>query len=203
MLHRLHRISALLIGCYVAGHIANHMLALLGVDAHIAYMEQYRHIYRAPVIEPVLLTCVLFQVASGLVFIARRWGKRRGFFDHVQAISGGYLAFFLLFHVGAVLYGRTVQGVDTNFYFAAAGLHLGYFPLFFMPYYTLAVAAFFSHVACGLRWLLRSHLSQRLRDRLAIAVMLLGLLLGLVIVAAFAGAFYAVEIPSAYCFSDC
>ncbi|WP_346838606.1 hypothetical protein [Microbulbifer sp. SAOS-129_SWC] len=203
MLHRLHRISALLISLYILGHLTNHLIALEGVQAHIAFMKSYRQIYRAALVEPLLLGCALFQVGSGITFIARRWGQRHGFFDRAQAISGGYLAFFLLFHVGAVLYGRTVPGLDTNFYFAAAGLHLGKFPLFFAPYYALAVTAYFTHVACGLRWLLRERLPPPLRDRAALGVMSLGLLLGVTIVATFSGAFYPVRIPAAYCFSGC
>ncbi|MCW8126105.1 hypothetical protein OQE62_05940 [Microbulbifer halophilus] len=202
MLHRLHRISALLISVYVLFHLTNHLVALAGVEAHIDFMRSYRQVYRAAPVELLLLICVFFQVASGITFILRRRGQRRGFFDRAQAISGGYLAFFLLFHVGAVLYGRS-QGLDTNFNFAAATLNLGAFPVFFTPYYTLAVAAYFTHLACGLRWLLRARLPTATLDRAAVALMALGLLLGLTIVATFSGAFYPVRIPAEYCVTSC
>ncbi|WP_226647063.1 hypothetical protein [Microbulbifer variabilis] len=203
MLHKLHRISALLISLYVLFHLTNHVIALGGVSAHINFMENLRPIYRAKVIEPILLFCALFQVTSGIIFIARRWGKRRGFFDHAQAISGGYLAFFLMFHVSAVMYGRLVQGLDTNFFFAAAGLQPGAYPWFFLPYYTLAVVAYFTHLACGLRWILREHLSTQTLNRAAGGVMTVGLLLGLTIVSTFSGAIYPIALPNEYCLNKC
>ena len=202
MLHRLHRISALLISLYVLFHLTNHLFALEGIEAHIDTMRSFRQVYRSALVEPLLLACVLFQVASGITFILRRRGQRRGFFDHAQAISGGYLAFFLLFHVGAVLYGRS-QGLDTNFNFAAATLNLNAFPVFFAPYYTLAVVAYFTHLACGLRWLLRARFPAATLDRAAGALMTLGLLLGLTVVATFSGAFYPVQIPAEYCVTAC
>ncbi|MGL6162681.1 hypothetical protein [Microbulbifer sp.] len=203
MLHRLHRISALLISLYVVFHLANHLAALGGVETHIAFMQNYRQVYRASLVEPLLLACVLFQVGSGITFIVRRRGQRRGFFDRAQALSGAYLAFFLLFHLSAVLYGRFVQGLDTNFYFAAAGLQPGAYPGFFMPYYALAVLAYFTHLACGLSWLTRRRLPTVARDRAAIGAMALGLLLAVTIVAAFSGVLYPVELPAEYCLGNC
>lgn len=203
MLYRLHRISALLISLYVVFHLANHLTALGGVEAHIGFMQGYRKVYRASLVEPLLLACVLFQVGSGITFLIRRRGQRRGFFDRAQALSGAYLAFFLLFHLGAVLYGRAAQGLDTNFYFAAAGLQPGAYPVFFIPYYSLAVLAYFTHLACGLRWLLRQRLPQQTLDRAAAGTMSLGLLLAVTIVATFSGALYPVELPVEYCLGDC
>jgi hypothetical protein len=43
-------------------------------------------------------------------------GQRQNFFDRLQAVSGGYLAFFLLNYVGAVLFARPVLDLDTNFF---------------------------------------------------------------------------------------
>jgi len=203
MLHRLHRLSALLISLYVVFHLANHLAALGGVEAHIAFMRNYRQVYRASLVEPLLLACVLFQVGSGITFLIRRRGQRRGFFDRAQALSGAYLAFFLLFHLGAVLYGRAAQGLDTNFYFAAAGLQPGAYPAFFMPYYSLAVLAYFTHLTCGLRWLLRRRLPPQTLDRAAAGAMSLGLLLAVTIVATFSGALYPVELPAEYCLGNC
>ncbi|MFA0811414.1 hypothetical protein [Microbulbifer epialgicus] len=203
MLHKLHRISALLISLYVLFHLTNHVIALYGVEAHIRFMEGFRPIYRATLIEPILLLCALFQVGSGITFIVRRWGQRRGFFDHAQAISGGYLAFFLVFHVSAVLYGRLVQGLDTNFFFAAAGLQPRAYPIFFVPYYTLAVVAYFTHLACGLRWVLQKHLSTQFLNRAAGGVMTVGFILGLTIVSTFSGTYYPIALPSEYCLNKC
>jgi hypothetical protein len=104
-----------------------------------------------------------------------------------QAASGAYVALFLAIHVGAVLAGRA-GGLDTNFYFAAAGLHVWPFVLFFAPYYFLAVAALFVHLGCALR-----------RGNAVVALSSgAGIVVAGVIVAALMGQVVPVEIPAQY-----
>jgi hypothetical protein len=50
--------------------------------------------------------------------------------------------------VSAVLSGRFFLNLDTNFYFGVAGVISFPFNLFFIPYYALAIIAFFAHIAC-------------------------------------------------------
>ncbi|MES2934205.1 MAG: hypothetical protein V4805_12050 [Pseudomonadota bacterium] len=198
MLHRLHRISACIIGAYIVVHLFNHLLALQSIEAHVRFMESFRLIYRHRMVEALLLMCVMFQIGSGVYFIQRRWGQRRGFFEKLQALSGGYLAYFLLAHVGAVLFGRITLGLDTNFYFAAAGIHVSPLQYYFIPYYFLAVVAIFGHIACAVHWLARAHLRQAARDYVAYATLAVGVLVGALIVGALAGGFYEVRIPQEY-----
>lgn len=198
MLHTLHRTSAGVIGAFVAVHILNHLLAIHSVDLHVAFMEAFRQVYRHSVIEVILLGCVVFQIGSGMYFVLRRWGQRRGFFERLQAISGGYLAFFLSVHVSAVLFGRLELGLDTNFYYAAAGMHVPPFHIFFLPYYFLAVVALFGHLACAFHWLARNRLSGIARDRVGYASLAVGVLASALIVSAFAGVFYPVDVPLDY-----
>ena len=148
----------------------------------------------------MLLACVAFQIGSGVYFIKNRWRQRRGFFERVQALSGGYLAYFLLIHVGAVLFGRAVLKLDTNFYYAAAGMHIPPFPFhyYFLPYYFLAVIAIFVHVACAIHWLTREKLAEPSRNYLGCAVLTAGIATAALIVAAFAGVFYDIQIPQEY-----
>lgn len=198
MLHRLHRISACVIGSFVVFHLGNHLIAFGGIEAHLAVMERLRSVYRLTAVELLLLFCVAFQVGSGLWFVKSRWGQRSGFLDRLQAASGAYLAFFLLIHVGAVLAGRLLMGLDTNFYFAAAGMHVSPFQWYFVPYYFLAVVAIFVHVACGLHWLLRHHMNEAARNLAAGIAVLVGVVLAVVIVSALAGVFYEVAVPPEY-----
>ena len=115
-LRRFHGLSALLLVAYAVVHIANHLAGLAGAEAHIAFMHAFRSVYRTPVIEVMLLAAVTFQICSGLTLVVRGWKQRQGFIPWLQAGSGAYVAFFLLIHVGAVLFGRTVLNLDTNFY---------------------------------------------------------------------------------------
>lgn len=88
MLHRFHQASACIIGAYLLVHLINHLLAIHSVEAHMAFMEAFRQLYRRPVVEFVLLGCVLFQGGYGLYFIKNRWGQRHGFFERLQRFQG-------------------------------------------------------------------------------------------------------------------
>jgi succinate dehydrogenase/fumarate reductase cytochrome b subunit len=194
---RLHRAAAIVAGSYVLVHLANHLLALKGIGAHLAFMEAARKITRIPAIEALLLLAVVVQAGSGLRLLWRRRGQRRLPFGRLRALSGAYLAFFLAVHVVSVLFGRAVLHLDTNFYFAAAGLQVGPYPLFFVPYYGLAVAALFVHLACAARRL-AGGLAAATRERLAWGGIALGAVAAVLIVASFSGVFYPVDLPPAY-----
>lgn len=198
---RLHRFAAAAVGAYVLVHLVNHLLALRGIGAHIAFMRAVRQVSRVPVVEALLLLGVIVQAGSGLWMLVRRArspAPRRLLFERLQLWSGAYLAFFLLVHVVSVLAGRAVLGLDTNFYFAAAGLQVRPYPLFFLPYYGLAVAALFVHLACALRRRLPAAMPLALRERAAWGTIMLGAVLAVLIAATFSGAFYPVDLPPAY-----
>jgi succinate dehydrogenase/fumarate reductase cytochrome b subunit len=149
-------------------------------------MAVARRLYHQPIVEVLLLVCVLSQVTSGLCLIIQRWNQRRGWVAWLQAISGAMLAFFLLVHVVAVVYGRAVLNLDTNFYFAAAGFHVPPNQFFFGPYYFFAVLALFIHLGCAVYWCF-DNLSPETR-RLVIAIpVLVGCAVSLLIVLSLAG----------------
>jgi hypothetical protein len=149
-------------------------------------------------VEPILWMAAAFQGVSGIYFITTRWGKRNGFFDRLQALSGAYLAFFLLVHLAAITFGRVALKLDTNFYYAAAGMHIAPFQLFFFPYYFLAIFALFAHISCAMHWLLRERISETMRHTLAFILLATGFAVSTLIVLAFGGAFYTVKIPPQY-----
>ena len=201
---RLHRIAATALGLYALVHLANHLAALQGIASHIAFMRAVRQATRVPAVEALLLAGVAVQAGSGLLLVLRRRRQRparpqrRPLFERLQEASGLYLAFFLLVHVVSVLAGRTVLGLDTNFYFAAAGLHVWPYPLFFVPYYGLAVAALFTHLACMLRRRLPAGTPLATRDRAAWTGIATGAVLAVLIVGSFSGLFYPIDPPPAY-----
>ena len=185
---RLHRAAGAILGVFVAVHVANHLVGLADADAHVRFMEKARHAYRQPVVEAVLLACAVLQAVSGLRMLWAGRQRRRGLLPWLQAGSGAVIALFLAIHVSAVLVGRGVGGLDTNFYFAAAGLHVWPYVLFFAPYYFLAVAALFVHVGCALR-----------RGRTVVACCSgAGIVVASLIVATLMGAIQPVGIPARY-----
>lgn len=192
-----HALSAVIIAAFVSVHLANHLAGLAGATTHIAFMEAARSVYRLRVIELTLLACVAFQIVSGLTLFVRGWTQRHGLVPWLQATSGLFLALFLSIHVGAVLFGRAVLNLDTNFYFAAAGFHVAPFQYFFAPYYFLGVVALFIHVACAAYW--RSQGRARVARILIVAVpSAIGVMVSLLIVLSLAGALFPVEIAVEY-----
>lgn len=196
-LRHLHRASALVLIAFAFIHVGNHLLALKGVPTHLAVMNGLRSVYRLPAVEVVLMGCVIVQVASGLALVLRGWKKRTGRVAWLQALSGAYLAAFLVIHVAAVLYGRSALGLDTNFYFAAAGLHVSPYQWFFGPYYALAVFALFAHLSCACYWLARDTAPVVAKHSLTIGVAL-GVLTSALITLSLAGSLQPVQIPAEY-----
>jgi len=196
-LRTLHRSTGIAIGLFVTAHIANHLVSLVGVPAHIHFMELGRKIYRQPAVEGLLLLCVAFQVGSGLWSVVRDWRQRTGGVAWLQAVSGTSLGFFLIIHVGAVLFGRTVLGLDTNFYYAAAGMHVSPYVFFFAPYYFLAVLALFTHLGCAVYWRLEAAPAGVRRWAVGLP-MLIGATVATLIVLSLAGKLQPFEVPSQY-----
>lgn len=193
----IHRMSAVLISVFLMLHVANHLVSVVGQAQHIAVMEFLRPFYRNLLVEPLLLLALLVQIATGVPMALRALHAPSGWVGWLQPVSGLYMAFFIIIHVAAVLGGRHVLGLDTNFNFAAAGFHAGAWTWFFAPYYFLAVAALFAHLGCALYWnLTRSTERQRLRVTVLMAGG--GAVLSAAIVLALAGAYYPVNIPAAY-----
>lgn len=193
-LRTLHRLSAALIGLFLALHITNHLVGLAGQEAHMGFMHVARRIYRNAFIEPTLLALLVWQGLSGGVMVIRGWRARRGGVAWLQAISGLYLAAFMLLHVSAVLYGRAALHLDTDFRYAAAGFQVPPWGWWFGPYYFLAVAALFAHLGCALYW----NLPARNRGWALAAALTAGILAAGLIIVALAGALHPVDIPALY-----
>ena len=198
MLHKFHRISALLIGSFILFHLINHLYILGGAQQHIEFMDTFRLAYRNILVESILLFCVMFQVCSGLYFVWHRRGHRSGFLERAQAISGLYLAYFFINHIGAVLYGRFVADLDTNIYYGIAGFHTEPFQFYFIPYYFFAVVALFVHLASAFNWLSRNSIQQSLRTKFSYVIILIGVTFSTTLILGFCGVFGEISIPQEY-----
>ena len=195
-LRTLHRYGGIGVALFVLVHLANHLAALGGIEAHLRFMEEARRVYRQPIVEIALLLLVALQAGSGVRLLAAGWKRRRGGIAWMQALSGGYLALFLLIHVAAVLFGRAVLDLDTNVHFAAAGLQVWPYQLFFVPYYFLAVLALFTHLGCALAR--RAAMAPHRRLAALAVPMCVGGVLAAVLLAALMGELYPYEVPQAY-----
>lgn len=144
---KIHYISGLTITIFVGLHLFNHCYSILGADKHIEVMTTLRHFYRNIFIETILLLAVVVQIYSGLKLYKTKKQAAKTLFEKLHNWTGLYLAMFFVIHLSAVLAGRNILNLDTNFYFGVAGLNLFPFNLFFIPYYFLAIVSFFGHIS--------------------------------------------------------
>lgn len=193
-LRRAHRANALVLSLFLAAHVATHIAGIAGVACHLAMLERFRPLYRGVFPETALIGLLALQAGLGVALVLAR-GRPRGGWAWLQVLSGGYLLFFLVQHVPAVLMARLHQPpVDTNSYFAAAFLMGAPFSYYFAPYYALALAALLTHLAAALRFALyRVTVPLWLRF-----VPVLGLGTGIAVVAGLAGFWRPVMLPDAY-----
>ena len=185
-----HGTSALLILLiFVAWHLLNHATAAFNPEFNQAMMRTLRKWYRSELIQPMLVTLVLFQVVSGVLLWWRATARRADFYGAMQTSTGAFLTAFLVSHLNAVfILGRTVTKVDTTFLWAS-GAPVGLLPdpwnVRLIPHYSLAVWFIISHMGLGLRGVLLAHGARPLvAGQVAWAVSAIGAVVALTITVA-------------------
>jgi hypothetical protein len=189
---RLHRYNAVFLLLFIVAHITNHVIGLVGIENHIATMGMLRVVYRVQVIEITVIILFFSQIALGLGLILKR-GKPRGRWAWIQAISGVYIAFFLLQHLSAVIMMRlTYAQLDTSFYWAASVVQANPMGWYFFPYYAFGIMSIFAHLAAAIHF--------RWPDAVILRPVLLasGVVFGLAIPVSLIGRFYEVSLPQEY-----
>ena len=156
-----HGVAAAIILVYVSFHLTNHLLGLLGPDVHAAVMKMGRQVYRSPVVEPILVALLLFQVVVG-VWLAWRWSSLPvDAFRVFQIGSGAYLAAFILTHLNSALVSaRAVHHIETDWGWASGaptGLIHDAWNIRLVPHYALGVFFVLAHLSSGLRGVLIAH----------------------------------------------
>ena len=193
---RAHRVNASILVAFIVLHFGTHLAAWFGIGAHGVALEAARRLYRPLVVEAALITLFAAQVVLGFVLLARRvrsgrrnrvWGGGWGI---AQLLSGAYLAYFIVAHIGAALAARHLSGIDTNFYWPAGTLVLDPLRWGFAPYYALALIALGVHLAAALRF----RGATRWPRRIAMAAPVLAI----AILPPFAGLAYPIDLPPEY-----
>lgn len=188
-----HGVSAGLIACFVLFHLTNHLFGLIGPDTHASIMKAGRTVYRAELIEPVLVTLLLFQVASG-VRLAWAWsGLRNDAYRVFQIGSGAYLAAYILTHLNsALISARAVHKIDTDWSWASGapiGLIHDAWSIRLLPHYAFGVFFIIGHLSSGLRVVMLAHGARpTVADRVWVAGLTAGAVLSAAIVCALCGA---------------
>lgn len=195
---KLHYLSGITITFFVTIHLFNHSMSVLGAEKHIEVMNTLRLFYRNMFIETILLIAVLVQIISGLKLFKANRNRANSFFDKLHIWTGLYLAIFFFIHVSAVLGGRLLLHLDTNFYFGVAGLNAFPYNLFFIPYYALAILSFFGHIAAVHSKKMKQTILGFSPHKQAIAILTFGIFLTLLILYGLTNHFNGVSIPKEY-----
>lgn len=145
-LKKLHYFAGIFILLFTITHLFNHLLSLISIQLHLDFMQQFRLLYRNVLIEFLLFLAISLQIFSGIKLFFFKRKIVQGFFEKLQLWSGLYLAFFFIMHISAILAGRFILKIDTNFYYGVAGLNTFPHLIFFIPYYGLAIFSFFGHL---------------------------------------------------------
>jgi len=150
-LQTVHRLSALLLSVFVLGHIVNQAMAFFSVSSYAAMRSVMRLASQQSISYTAIVGSVAIQMVTGA---AMGMKKVRGgaVARNLQAVSGWYLAVFLLSHVFSGFFIST----PTNVPRVAASL----VPINLLsnprttaqlPFYLLGVAAFLFHVGAYAR----------------------------------------------------
>lgn len=198
LLRQVHRFSAIVLGAYAIPHVFSHLFALDSAERHIAVMNAFRQVYRHPLVEALLLAAVLTQIVTGSLQLWQLRRQKVAPFTRLQRWAGLILALFLAQHVSAVLMGRVLEGLDTNFYFAARVVLQWPHALYFAPYYVAGVGALAFHLGAALRPAVARRFGRQRADQSAGVVSGIGVVVGLLIVAAMMGLLYPIQLPAGY-----
>ena len=195
---KIHYLSGLTISIFVGLHLFNHAWSLFGVDRHLEMMNTLRLFYRNVFIESIIMLSVFVQIISGLKLVKSSRKTAISNFDKLHIWTGLYLAFFFIIHLSAVLCGRLLLHLDTNFYFGVAGLNSFPFNLFFVPYYGLAILSFFGHIASIHSKKMKQSVLGLTPNNQSIAILSFGFLLTILIFYGLTNHFKGVAIPKEY-----
>ena len=195
---KIHYLSGLIITIFIGLHLFNHFCSIFGVELHIEVMNTLRLFYRNIFIETVLLSAVGIQIISGIKLFRTNRKIASTTFEKLHVWSGLYLAIFFVIHLSAVLGGRLVLHLDTNFYFGVAGLNSFPFNLFFIPYYGLALLSFFGHIASIHSKKMKKVVFNLTPTGQATAILLSGVLITVVLFYGLTNHFEGVVIPKEY-----
>ena len=158
--HGILALTVLLI--FLISHLINHLLGLWSPATHGRVMHALEGIYRASVVEPLLVLCMLLLIVTGVTLAWRHTAIQGDGYRRVQTLTGVYLAAFILSHLTAIfVFARMLLHLHTNdwSYISSApeGMLRSAWSLRLIPHYAMAVWVVVTHVGLGLRGVLRAH----------------------------------------------
>lgn len=173
-----HRLSALVITVFALTHISNQVSAFVSLSAYTTTRDILRVGYQQPEIRMLIIAAVVVQIATGAAMGMKKV-RAGAFAANLQAVSGWYLAAFLLIHVLSGLVANRLHPaapVATTVATTASQFNLLASPRSAaqMPFLLLGVAAFLFHVGVYARLAALAFLAEVWVRRLSYAAAFVG-----------------------------
>jgi hypothetical protein len=164
-----HRLSALVLTVFVLAHVVNQALAFVSVPAYTAMRSVMQVASQHPATYALIVGAVAIQITTGAA-IGLKNVRAGAFVGNLQAVSGWYLAAFLLAHVfSPLLFSPPQVAVDV-------AVPVGQFNLLAtprsaaqLPFLILGVATFLFHVGVYARLAALAYLAEASVRRLSYA----------------------------------
>lgn len=166
-----HRVSAVIVTAYVLAHVVNQALAFVSVPAYTAMRNVMRLASEQPATYTLIVGAVAIQVATGAAMGLAKV-QRGAFARNLTAVSGWYLAVFLLVHVLSGFLPRattTTAAAVNQFNLLASSRATAQ-----LPFLLLGVAAFLFHVGVYARFAALAYFAEASVRRVSYAGMLAG-----------------------------
>ena len=169
-----HRLSALVLTVFVAAHVINQALAFFSLSSYTAMRGVMRVASQQPALYSLIVGAVAIQIVTGGA-IGMRKVRAGSVAANLQAVSGWYLAAFLLVHVfSGLMFSHspattTVAPSATQFDLLATARLTAQ-----LPYLLLGVSAFLFHIGLYGRLAAVAHLAESSVRRLSYAAMFVG-----------------------------
>jgi len=164
-----HRLSAVVLAVFVLGHVVNQALAFISLPAYTSMRGVMRVASHQPAIYTLIVAAVAIQIVTGAA-IGMKNVRAGAVARNLQAVSGWYLAAFLLIHVFSGLLVSQPQAATTTAT-AVNQLNLLASPraAASLPFLLLGVAAFLFHVGVYARLAALAYLAEASVRRLSYA----------------------------------
>lgn len=155
-----HRLSAVVLTVFVMGHVVNQALAFVSIPAYTAMRSVMRIASREPAMYVFIVASVAVQIATGAA-MGMKNVRAGAVARNLQAVSGWYLAAFLLIHVFSGLLVSQPQAATTTAT-AVNQMNLLATPraAASLPFLLLGVAAFLFHVGVFARLAALAYLAE-------------------------------------------
>ena len=173
-----HRVSALVLTVFALTHISNQVSAFVSLSAYTTTRDIFRVGYQQPEIRMLIIAAVAIQIATGAAMGMKKV-RAGALAANLQAVSGWYLAAFLLIHVFSGLVANQLHPATPVA--TTAATTAGQFDLLAnprltaqVPFLLLGVVAFLFHVGVYARLAALAFLAEASVRRLSYAGMFVG-----------------------------